>query len=166
MISVFMAGASLGVPVTVRSSPHAARSVGPRVFRTMTDRARRAAPTADAHAVFDCGADPGYALSAIRHGNRGIRLDPAVAAYPRVAAIARSRGIALDDDPSPALDLAGMVGPANHADLVAMCRNWLADGGKSCPEAPDPSCQGGGARVSESHGTVFHGFSTTGENGL
>lgn len=157
------AAASLGVPVTVRSVPGAARVLGPGVFKAMVEAARTSVPAADMVAVLDCEAEPGDALSALRHGIDRVRLDPAVAAYPRVAAIAESQGRSMDEDPSPALDLAAVPKGTDPSELAVACRNWLADGVKSCVEAAHPSCQRGVPRVSESHGTVFHGFSTTGE---
>ena len=56
-------------------------------------------------AVLDCGGAPGFALQALRAGARVLVLDPAVPAFPGVAAAAAEAGAALWAERPPALDL-------------------------------------------------------------
>jgi hypothetical protein len=112
--------AALGVAVTLRSAPGAASYMGPSVFRAMIDAARDSMPGADVVAVMDCGHDAGWALAALRHGIKRVRIDLPPTTTRRLADIAGCYGAAIDDDDSAALDL------LNSPDPAAACQNWLA----------------------------------------
>lgn len=115
----------LGVSVTLRSAPGAARYLGATVFRDIVAEARSRHVDADVTAVFDCGDDPGAALGAVRHGLKVIRLDAPAETRDRIADIARQAGARLEDegpDPDAALDLLDARDPA------AAVRAWLGGG--------------------------------------
>lgn len=117
--------AELGVPVTLRSAPGAARYLGATVFRDMVAEALARHAGAQVTAVFDCGDDPGMALGAVRHGLKVIRLDAPAETRDRVADIAAQAGARLEDEgrePGPALDL------LEARDAEAAVRAWLGGG--------------------------------------
>jgi len=81
-----------GRPVTLVSPPDAAAYLGVGFFWALAEAARSEFPRITIEAVMDCGADPGFALSALRTGFDGIVLRGNPRARARVAAIARSIG--------------------------------------------------------------------------
>ncbi|MBI1986076.1 MAG: hypothetical protein HYW28_10095 [Rhodospirillales bacterium] len=107
--------------LTLRSAPDAARYLGASVYRDIVRAACRAYPGVAVTAVFDCGADPGLALGALRHGLKVIRLSVAGKARDRIADIAAQSGARLDnsDADQPALDL------LDAEDRGAALRTWL-----------------------------------------
>ena len=126
------AAADLGVPVTLRSAPGAARTLGAAVFRDMIQEAQRRHPGVAVTAVFDCGDDPGLALGALRHGLKVIRVGVAGEVRERIADIAAQSGARLEEDGrdhggaacaagEPALDLLDMDDPE------AAARSWLTE---------------------------------------
>ena len=114
------AAAGLGVPVTLRSAPGAAATLGAMVFARIVAEARAAFPTVRVRAVLDCGGDPGLVLNALRHGIDGVRCTVADDVRRRLADIAARHGAVLDEDPTPGFDLAAADDP------VTACRDWLA----------------------------------------
>lgn len=115
------AAGALSRPVTLLSAPNAAATLGPAVFREMV-----AAGTADAastppaiDARIDCGADPGFALRALREGCDHVRIDADDAVLAKLRDIAAASGAAIDNGPISALDL------ADPAITDAMLRAWL-----------------------------------------
>jgi len=114
--------AELGLAsLTLRSAPDAARYLGATVYRDIVRAACRDHPGVAVTAVFDCGADSGRALGALRHGLKVIRLSVAGEVRDRVADIAAQSGARLDDgdaDP-PVLDL------LDAEDRDAALRAWL-----------------------------------------
>jgi len=114
------AAAEVGVPVTLVSAPGGAAFVGAAVFREMVAEAIRETPGVAVTALLDCGAEPGLALNALRHGLKAIRLRAGPEATAAVADIAGRMGACLDPDPAaPALDL------LDRRDAEAACRAWL-----------------------------------------
>lgn len=94
--------------VVLLSAPGAAGNMGVGWFLALVAQAKDALGPAAAPlhwAVLDCGDAPGFALSALRAGARGLVLDPAVPAFPMVAAAAAEVGAALWAGRPPALDL-------------------------------------------------------------
>jgi hypothetical protein len=70
------------------------------------EAARSEFPDTPAQDILDCGAAPGFAMAALRAGQRQIVLDPACPAFAAVtAAAARLDALVLATRP-PALDLA------------------------------------------------------------
>jgi hypothetical protein len=118
------AAAALGIAITLRSPPGAASYLGPSVFRAMIDAARESMPGADVVAVMDCGRDAGWALAALRHGIKRVRVDLPPTTTRRIVDIAGCYGAAIDDDDSAALDLLNCLDPA------AACQKWLASAAK------------------------------------
>lgn len=117
------AAAEIGVPVTLASAPGAAACLGAAVFREMVAEAARQTPGVAVAALLDCGADPGLALNALRHGLKAIRLCAGPEATAAVADIAARMGAVVVSDPTPpALDL------LDRTDAPAACRAWLRTG--------------------------------------
>jgi len=80
--------AQLGCPVTLRSAPGAAAYLGPQVFRDMIAEARRGQKATNVRVIFDCGDDPGLALSALRHGLKTILIDAPRKTFDKISDIA------------------------------------------------------------------------------
>jgi hypothetical protein len=114
------ASVALGVPVCLRSPPSAAAYLGAAVFREMIAAAAADYPDATFTAVLDCGEDPGFALNALRHGIKVVRIRCPAEVRARIADIASQTGASLDDCEGPALDL------LDQADAPETCRAWLA----------------------------------------
>jgi fructose/tagatose bisphosphate aldolase len=80
--------AQLGCPVTLRSAPGAAAYLGPQVFRDMIAEARSGQKATNVRVIFDCGDDPGLALSALRHGLKTILIDAPRETFDKITDIA------------------------------------------------------------------------------
>jgi hypothetical protein len=106
-----------GVAVALRSAEDAASYAGAGWFAAMIAAAKREFPDVAFTASLDCGDAPGYALAALREGIELVRLRGR--ARKKVSSIAKKSGAALDDDPSPALDLLYV------ADHRSALRDWL-----------------------------------------
>ena len=89
------AGRAARVPVVLVSPPGAAAYLGVGYFWALAEAARAEYPDVAFEAVMDCGAAPGYALSALRTGFKAVVLRGDVRARARVAAIARALGAQL-----------------------------------------------------------------------
>ncbi len=96
-----------GRPVTLLSPPGFALYAGCLWWRSLLASARFTGP-----ALLDCADAAGRALEALRIGLRGLVLDPATPAFPRIAALADEYRVTLLDAPPPALDLGNRIGPA------------------------------------------------------
>lgn len=113
----------LGVSVTLRNAPGSGRYLGAAVFRDMVDEAAGSNPPVAVTSVFDCGDDPGLALSALRGGLKVIRSDVTGEAKDRIAEIAAQTGARLDgNEAAPVLDLLELT------DKEAALRTWLTQG--------------------------------------
>ena len=84
-----------GRAVVLVSPPNAAAYLGVGYFRALVEAARAEFPELSVEGVMDCGAAPGFALSALRTGFRTIVLRGDPRARARVAAIARAGGATL-----------------------------------------------------------------------
>jgi S-adenosylmethionine/arginine decarboxylase-like enzyme len=114
--------AELGLAtLTLRSAPDAARYLGATVYRDIVHAACHAYPDVAVTAVFDCGADPGLALGALRHGLKVVRLSVAGEVRERIADIAAQSGAHLDESDADqrALDL------LDAEDRGAALKAWL-----------------------------------------
>jgi len=80
--------AQLGCPVTLRSAPGAAAYLGPQVFLDMIAEARSGQKATNVRVIFDCGDDPGLALSALRHGLKTILIDAPRETFDKITDIA------------------------------------------------------------------------------
>ena len=80
---------------------------------------RERVANARAIAVFDCGADAGRALDAIRERIDGIRIKARPRVLARLTAIAENAGVLIVAGPMRALDLLGSDDPLDA------CRRWL-----------------------------------------
>lgn len=80
--------------------------MGAMVFREMIDLAATEYPAARFRAVLDCGADPGYALNALRHGVKAVRLQAPAEVRRRVADIAAQLDAELDEGDEPFTEIA------------------------------------------------------------
>jgi hypothetical protein len=74
------------------SPPGAAATLGVGYFRALVDSAAKEHPRVAIEAVMDCGADPGYALSALRLGFKHVVLRADARAQARVVDIGRQLG--------------------------------------------------------------------------
>lgn len=113
------AARALGVPVALRSAPHAAGYAGPAWFRELVAAAAEEFPDVRIASSLDCGDAPGDALAALRAGLKTIRFRGPKRVRDKIVAIARACGARLDEDGGPALDLQGATDP------LAACRSWL-----------------------------------------
>jgi hypothetical protein len=86
------AGQAAGVPVVLVSPPDAAAYMGVGFFWALVEAARAEFAGVAAAAVMDCGAAPGFALSALRTGFKAVVLRGDPRPRARVAAIARELG--------------------------------------------------------------------------
>ena len=108
-----------GFPVVLLSAPGAAGYAGCLWWRELVAAARACHPATPALDVLDCAAAPGYAMAALRVGQRLLVLDPACPAFAAVADAAGTVGAHLLPSRPPALDLAAR---GAHRRLVG----WLA----------------------------------------
>jgi fructose/tagatose bisphosphate aldolase len=121
--------AELGLPITLRSAPGAARYLGASVFREMIAEACGQYPDLAVTSVFDCGDDPGLALGALRDGLKVIRLNVSGDALDRIADIAAETSARVEaagkdeGEEGPVLDLLDLDDPE------AALRTWLTDDG-------------------------------------
>jgi hypothetical protein len=120
--------------VLLLSMPGAAGSLGAAWFLALAEQARDGLPAPPPHwPVLDCGDAPGFALAALRAGLRLLVLDPAVPAFPAVAAAAAEVGAAVWRERPPALDLGrldlrDLAGRGHHR-----LAEWLAGGAVTAP---------------------------------
>ena len=108
-----------GYPVLLLSSPGAAGFAGCLWWRGLIAAARASFPATPALDVLDCAAAPGWAMAALRAGQRLLVLDPACPAFPAVAAAAATLGARVLDHRPPVLDLA-------ERGAAWRLRGWLA----------------------------------------
>ena len=110
---------ALGVPLVLVSARAAGGYAGAGWWRALTDRVRHEHPDIALTAILDCGADPGWALAAIRAQVTDIALstDPQVTEILR--SIAEQSDTRLWTDRPETLDLRG------RRDASAACREWL-----------------------------------------
>jgi hypothetical protein len=95
-----------GLPVTLLSGPGAALYAGCGWWRALADAARAEHPGRNIPDILDCADAPGYALEALRVGQRTLILSSDYAAFALVAARAEIMGAQLLGARPPALDLA------------------------------------------------------------
>jgi hypothetical protein len=114
-----------GRSVTLLSAPGAALFAGCGWWRALVLRARAEYPQTPADDILDCADAPGLAVGALRIGQLRIVLDPMVAGWPSVAAIAASLGGEVLTHRPEALDLA-------NPNAARQLRSWL-----SLPSIPD-----------------------------
>ncbi len=95
-----------GQAVTLLSAPGAARFAGCLWWRGLIGHASAEFPAAVAADVLDCADSPGWAMAALRVGQRLLVLDPACPGFPAVAAAAATLGASVLPARPVALDLA------------------------------------------------------------
>ncbi|MEX2449280.1 MAG: hypothetical protein WD407_00325 [Rhodospirillales bacterium] len=122
------AAAAYGRRVILRSAPNAASYLSAAVFNAIVEDGAQAVPGARFDAVYDCGAEPGFALNALRHGVKTVRVDAAGDVLRKISEIAEQLGASVeaydgdgdgDGDVAPVLDL------ALEKDPDAACRDWF-----------------------------------------
>ncbi len=111
--------AELDVPVTLVSSPGAARILGPGWFREIVARIRGEVPQARLSAYLDCADYPGDVLEAFRAPVPGVIFTGAAEAAARLREMAEARGITFLDSRPAALDL------LDSRDPEELCRSWF-----------------------------------------
>ncbi len=95
-----------GYPVTLLSAAGAARYAGCLWWRSLIAAARAGYPATPALDVLDCGTAPGWAMAALRMGQRILVLDPASPAFPAVRAAGAGIGALVLPVAPKGLDLA------------------------------------------------------------
>lgn len=113
------AAADTGLPVLLLSAPSAAASTGPAWFGAVVARAAADYPEASIDTMLDCGAMPGYALAALRHGWKAICYDGP--SFHAISDIARQTGATVRRTRPTSLDPDGIE---NNA-FADACRQWL-----------------------------------------
>jgi hypothetical protein len=98
---------AVGVPVTLLSAPGAALYAGCGWWRALVDRAHADCPAVAIDDILDCADASGYALAALRIGQRRIVLHADAPGRSAVVAIAALLGCEVLTVRPPALDMAG-----------------------------------------------------------
>ncbi len=88
-----------GTGCVLVSPPGAAATLGVGYFRALVDAVAAEFPGVPLEAAMDCGADPGYALAALRLGFKRVILAGHPKARARVADIARQMGASVASRP-------------------------------------------------------------------
>jgi len=109
-------------PVTVLSAPVASAAAGPAWFAAVVEQAAIAHPGAQFTAVLDCGALPGDALAALRHGLKAIRYDGPQ--WRKIQNIAAQSGACVMKRRPRSLDLMTLTGDDDA--IIDACRQWLS----------------------------------------
>jgi hypothetical protein len=109
---------ALGCPVTLLSASGAALYAGCGWWRALVERARAEFPAVALDDILDCADASGYALGALRIGQRRIVLWAEAPGRPAVVAIAASLGGEVLTSRPPALDMA-------DRGSVRRLHNWL-----------------------------------------
>jgi hypothetical protein len=94
-----------GRPVILLSAQGAALFAGCLWWRALIEHSQAEFPGAVTADLLDCADAPGYAMAALRVGQRRLVLDPACPAFPAVAAAASRLGADVLPCRPPALDL-------------------------------------------------------------
>ncbi|MCY3830263.1 MAG: hypothetical protein OXF89_14110 [Rhodospirillaceae bacterium] len=127
--------AAAGATLELWSPPDGARSLGVGYWAALDRAIAKAAEPGRAATVLDCGAAPGFALSAFREGLCTVHVAVRADVREKLASIAEQCGGALHPGPPPELDLRDRLDPA------ASCRFALQDrGGRT--EAGDADNRG------------------------
>lgn len=100
------AALGVGLPVTLLSAPGAALFAGIGFWHALVAQAKAEHPDVTAPDVLDCGDAAGYALAALRLGQRVLVLAEGTQGRAAVAAIASASGATLLAARPAALDLA------------------------------------------------------------
>jgi hypothetical protein len=87
-----LAALAPGAPVTLLSAPGAASVGGCLWWRSLVEAAIAAWPATPCDDILDCGDSPGWAMAALRIGQRALVLDPACPAFAAVAGAAGTLG--------------------------------------------------------------------------
>lgn len=95
-----------GRPLTLLSAQGAAGYAGCGWWRAIAETIAAEHPKLVVADILDCGEAPGWALAAIRIGQRGLILAPFAPGFAAVAAIAADRSLLLLTGRPPALDMA------------------------------------------------------------
>ena len=105
-----------GAHLVLHSPADGVRIFGPLMFREMVDVLRREFPGLKVSSVLDCGGASGRALTAIRAGVDGVRIDVAPDVRAKISAIAEAHAVRIAEEALPELDLGSV------ADPTAACR--------------------------------------------
>lgn len=113
--------ASIKCPISLLSTPDAAGTIGPAVFRDMIEISNQETNTVpdQAHAFIDCGSNAGHALKAIQEGCRHIRINASSEILGKLRDMLGPDSSVIDAAPISVLDLED----ASISDEAI--RNWL-----------------------------------------
>lgn len=113
--------ASLKCPVSLLSTPDAAGTIGPAVFRDMIDISIQETNIASdrVHAFIDCGSNAGHALKAIQERCRHIKINASLEILDKLRDMLGPDGHVIDAAPISTLDLED---PSISDEAI---RNWL-----------------------------------------
>jgi hypothetical protein len=95
-----------GCPIILLSAPNAASYAGCGWWRALVQAAYAEFPQTPAQDILDCGAAPGFAMAALRIGQKHLVLAPSCPAFPAVVAAAATLGAVVLPSRPAALDLA------------------------------------------------------------
>lgn len=124
-----------GATLELWSPPDGASSLGVGYWAALDRAVAKAAEPGRAATVLDCGAAPGFALSAFREGLCTVHVAVRTDVREKLAAIAEQCGGALHPGPPPELDLRDRLDPA------ASCRFALQNrGGRTEAGDADRRC--------------------------
>jgi len=121
--AAMQAAQEAGSAIILQSAEGAAAYMGAPFFQQFIEMARDEFPGVEVIGVLDCGADPGFALAAMREGVDRVRIDAAPDVRAALAEVAAQTESAVDEGDAAALDL------QDENDPLAACRNWFADRG-------------------------------------
>jgi hypothetical protein len=108
-----------GRPLVLLSAPGAAGYAGCLWWIALAAAARAQAPGLIGADILDCGAAAGYALDALRSGQRVLVLAPSCPARAAVVSAATGIGATVLDRAPPALDMAAPDAPRRLAAWLA-----------------------------------------------
>ncbi len=108
-----------GRPLVLLSAPGAAGYAGSLWWIALAAAARAMAPGLITADILDCGAAAGYALDALRSGQRVLVLARSCPAYAAVVSAAAGIGACVLDRAPPALDMAASDAPRRLAAWLA-----------------------------------------------
>jgi hypothetical protein len=108
-----------GQPLVLLSAPGAAGYAGSLWWIALAAAARAAAPGLIVADILDCGAEAGYALAALRSGQRLLVLAGSCPARAAVVSGAAGIGACVLDCAPPALDMAAPDAPSRLAAWLA-----------------------------------------------
>ena len=121
--------AAAGATLELWSPPDGASSLGVGYWAALDRAIAKAAEPGRAATVLDCGAAPGFALSAFREGLCTVHVAVRTDVREKLASIAEQCGGALHPGPPPELDLRDRLDPAASCRFALQNRDGRTEAG-------------------------------------